>query len=134
MLIILGLLILTIIGAFITVKTEYRHEFISSSAFVVAVVSFIFFFSCSAYIPLNYLLNKNAETASYQQQYESLTYQLENIDTLYANSRANDKKELYNQIQEWNQTIAAGRARHNNLWINWFYPVNFNEFEFIELK
>jgi len=76
----------------------------------------------------------DAKTAELQQTYHSLTYQLENIDTLYGESRANDRKELFNQIQEWNEKVVSGRIYHTNLWTNWLEPINYENFELIELK
>lgn len=76
----------------------------------------------------------NAYTTKLQQTYNSLTYQLENIDTLYGESRANDRKELFNQIQKWNEKIVSGRVYHTNPWTNWLEPVDYGEFELIELK
>ena len=74
------------------------------------------------------------DIAEMKQTYTSLTYQIENIDTLYGNSRANDKKVLYDEIQKWNETIARGQIRHNSLWTNWCYPIDYSQFELIELK
>lgn len=133
MLIILGLLVLSIIFFFIAVKTDYRYEAINIVSTLVGVVCILFFIGLTVTFSIEYCY-KDANTASYQQQYESLTYQLENIDTLYANSRANDRKQLYDQIQKWNQTVAEGRVVHNSLWTSWFQPIDFNKFEFIELK
>lgn len=67
-----------------------------------------------------------------QQRYESLTYQLEN--NLYDNDNDLGKKELYDQIQAWNEDLAEGKAMQHDIWVGAFYPNIFDEFEFIELK
>ena len=74
------------------------------------------------------------DIAKMKQTYTSLTYQMENIDTLYGNSRANDKKALYDEVQKWNETIARGQVKHDSLWTNWCYPIDYSQFELIELK
>lgn len=67
-----------------------------------------------------------------QQQYESLTYQLEN--NLYDNDNDLGKKELYDQIQAWNEDLAEGKATQHDVWVGAFYPNIYDEFDFIELK
>lgn len=79
-------------------------------------------------------LDMPGDIAEMKQTYTSLTYQMENIDTLYGNSRANDKKALYDEVQKWNETIARGQVKHDSLWTNWCYPIDYSQFELIELK
>ena len=67
-----------------------------------------------------------------QQRYESLTYQLEN--NLYDNDNDLGKKELYDQIQTWNEDLAEGKAMQHDIWVGAFYPNIYDEFDFIELK
>ena len=74
-----------------------------------------------------------ATIAKKYQTYEALTYQVEHFNELYENSAANDKKELMDDIKEWNENIASGRISHNNKWINWFSPIDYNQFEYIEM-
>lgn len=64
--------------------------------------------------------------------YDSLTYQLEN--DLYDNDNDLGKKELYNQIQEWNKDLANGKAMTNDPWLGIFWIDAYDEFEFIELE
>ena len=79
------------------------------------------------------MVDMPSDIAKMNQTYNSLVYQLENIDTIYGNSRANDKKALYDDIQEWNETIARGRVKHNSLWLNWMNPIDYDQFELIKL-
>lgn len=64
--------------------------------------------------------------------YDSLTYQLEN--DLYDNDNDLGKKELYNQIQEWNKDLANGKAMTHDPWLGIFWIDAYDEFEFIELE
>lgn len=70
--------------------------------------------------------------ASNEQRYESLVYQVEN--EVYENDNDLGKYDLYNQIREWNEDLAEGKAMQNDFWFGIFYPDIFDEFEFIELK
>ena len=72
-----------------------------------------------------------AEIASNQQIYDSLVYQLEN--DLYDNDNDLGKKELYNQIQEWNKDLAYHKHIQNDLWNGIFYPNIYDQFNYIEL-
>lgn len=69
---------------------------------------------------------------SRQQEYVSLKYQLEN--NMYNNDNELGKKELYNQIQEWNQNLAYDKLAQNDVWIGIFYANVYDQFEFIDLE
>lgn len=74
----------------------------------------------------------DGKIASNEQRYEALVYQVEN--EIYENDNDVGKYELYNQVREWNEDLAKGKAMQNNFWIGIFYPDIFDKFEFIELK
>lgn len=70
--------------------------------------------------------------AEYNARYESLVYQLEN--DLYDNDNDLGKRELYADIQDWNEDLAQYKANQDDLWIGVFIPNIYDQFEFIELK
>lgn len=74
----------------------------------------------------------NGFVAQNQAIYNSLTYQLEN--DLYDNDNDLGKKELYNQIEEWNKDLAVGKTMTHNPWLGIFWIDAYDEFEFIELE
>lgn len=74
----------------------------------------------------------NGFVAKNQAIYDSLIYQLEN--NLYDNDNDLGKKELYNQIQEWNKDLADGKAMTHDPWLGIFWIDAYDEFEFIELE
>ena len=74
----------------------------------------------------------SGKIASYEQRYGSLVFQLEN--NLYDNDNDLGKKELYNQIQSWNENLASGKAMQDNIWLGVFWPDIYDDFEFIELE
>lgn len=74
----------------------------------------------------------NGFVARNQAIYDSLTYQLEN--DLYDNDNDLGKKELYNQIQEWNKDLSEGKAMTHDPWLGIFWIDAYDEFEFIELE
>ena len=66
-----------------------------------------------------------------KQRYESLIYQAEN--NLYENDNDLGKKELANQIQEWNEDLASGKALQDDFWVGIFYADIYDEFNFIPM-
>jgi len=69
--------------------------------------------------------------ASSHQRYDSLMHQVES--GMYNNDNEYGKKELANQVQEWNEDLAEGKALQKNFWVGIFYPNVYDEFEFIPL-
>lgn len=74
----------------------------------------------------------DGKIAANQARYESLVYQYEN--DLYDNDNDLGKKELMNEIREWNEDLARHQKIQDDFWIGIFYPNIFDQFEFIELK
>lgn len=74
----------------------------------------------------------DGQVMSWEQQYDMLTYQLEN--NLYDNDNDIGKKELMNQIQDWNTDLAWYKANQNDLWIGVFIPNVFDQFEYITVR
>lgn len=66
-----------------------------------------------------------------KQRYESLFYQAEN--NLYENDNDLGKKDLVNQIQEWNEDLARGKALQDDFWVGIFYADIYDEFDFIPI-
>ena len=66
-----------------------------------------------------------------KQRYESLIYQAEN--NLYENDNDLGKKELVNQIQEWNEDLAKGKDLQYDFWVGIFYADIYDEFDFIPM-
>ena len=52
---------------------------------------------------------------------------------MYDNDNEIGKKELMNQIQEWNEDLAWYKANQKDFWIGIFIPNVFDQFEFINL-
>ena len=81
---------------------------------------------CSAIFPAPGL------EVQFSQRYESLTYQLKN--NLYDNDNEVGKKQLYDEIRQWNEDVAYGKKMQDNIWVGVFYPHIYDEFELIELE
>lgn len=72
-----------------------------------------------------------AKIEASKQRYDSLVYQAEN--NLYENDNDLGKKDLVNQIQEWNEDLANGKVLQDDFWVGIFIPDIYDEFEFIPM-
>lgn len=73
----------------------------------------------------------DASVAKWETHYESLTYQLEN--NLYDNDNDIGKKELMDEIREWNEDLAYCKEIQRNFWVGIYYPNIYDNLEFIPL-
>ena len=73
----------------------------------------------------------DAQIESNKQRYDSLVYQAEN--NMYDNDNDLGKKELVNQIQDWNEDLARGKVLQDDFWVGIFYANIYDEFAFIPM-
>lgn len=122
----IGLLLL-IIGLSIRAKDNWRDwEFPVTFGIIILVVVAILF--CYSWHNIVY---KEVTYTNYLYTYKSLTYQLEN--DYYNKITYDGRKELMNDILEYNQAIITGRAKHNSFWIGCLYPTDYESLPLIEL-
>lgn len=74
----------------------------------------------------------DATIASKNIEYKSLVYQYEH--DIYDNDNDIGKKELYEEIQNWNISLASTQKLQDDFWVGIYLPNIYDQFEFIELK
>lgn len=98
---------------------------------VIAIIGFIV-----AIIMLIVIIVENTNVDAYvaenQMRYEMLVYQYEN--DIYDNDNDLGKRDLMEDIQEWNEDLAYYREAQDDFWVGIFHPNVYDQFEFIELK
>lgn len=77
-------------------------------------------------------LGNDGYVASMRQRYDALVYQAENH--LYDDDIHVSKKELADQITDWNEDLAKNKTNQKDLWIGIFVPDIYDEFEFIDIS
>ena len=73
-----------------------------------------------------------ADTLKLKNRYDTIYYQVSN--NMYNNDNEIGKKELIDQIMEWNGDIITRKLYSKSIWLNWFYPIDYDQFELIPLE
>lgn len=68
----------------------------------------------------------------HETRYEQLVYEYEN--DIYDNDNDVGKKELMDDIREWNEDLAWNKTMQRDFWIGIFIPNIYDDFEFIEIN
>ena len=117
------------VGDWMYHNTKYDTAWLQAVGGVIASIAAILIIFGIGFIIAGHA-GTEAHIASSNQRYESLVYQLEN--DLYDNDNDLGKKELYNEIREWNEDLAYYQQIQDSFWLGIFYPNVFDQFKFIE--
>ena len=115
----------------IVLEDSYDYGWIGVISMAVSCISGIAVLSMMIAIVICHV-GIEAEIEANKQRYDSLVYQAE--ARLYENDNDVGKKDLANQIQEWNEDLARGKALQNDFWVGIFIPDIYDEFEFIQMS
>lgn len=125
------LAILTVVASIISyiVLNKYDAEGLGIASATIAVFAGLALVVCSI-VSIFIYSSADATTAEYNAERQSLIYQLEN--NLYDNDNDLGKKDLYDQITEYNKDVVSGRELHDKFLTACFYPDIYDDLELIE--
>ena len=109
----------------IGVIRDWNEQLIANS-YVMAIVMALILCILGIVIGINHV-TVSGDTMKLQQEYESLYYQASHH--MYNNENEIGKKELMNQIQEYNAGLVSRKYYSKSPWFNWFYAIDYDQFE-----
>lgn len=127
----LVLLIIILLFALITYQLEENnHEILCIVSCFLTIIFGLVFVILSIGMACEYV-NIDGRIEEYKTEYDSLIYQYKN--DIYDNDNDLGKKELMNDILEWNKDLTYMRNAQDDFWIGIFFADIYDQFKTIEL-
>jgi hypothetical protein len=101
--------------------------------FTIAIVAAVVIFISSIILLISHG-TAGGERARLEAEYETLCWEVENKVYHDGGDDVVGKKELYNQVREWNKNLASNQYYEKNFWVGIFCPDIYSDLQFIELK
>ena len=109
----------------------FKNNRVSDMGIFMSIVGFLAVLASIVIIFFSHM-GLDAKVEKYNARYESLVYQYEN--DIYENDNDLGKKELMDDIQEWNEDLSYYKEIQYDFWLGIYYPNIYDQFEKIELK
>lgn len=118
--------VIIIIAGFVLFTFDWENLGITIS--VIGIFGII----ASVVVLANNYIGIDGYIARMNTRYETLVYQYEN--DIYDNDNDLGKHDLMEDIQRWNEDLAANQKNQHDFWIGIYIPDIYDQFEFVELK
>ena len=119
-----------VISLVIFYKTSDRY-LINAICFTLVLLATIAVVVSLIIMGINYI-GVDGYIAKMNTRYDTLVYQYKT--DIYDNDNDLGKRELMEDIQSWNEDLAANRERQDDFLIGIYWPNIYNQFEFIQLE
>ena len=126
--------IVMVVGIFLIILDAhflYKNNLTFDIGMTMALVGFVAVLTSILIILLSHI-GLDAKVEKHNARYESLVYQYEN--DIYENDNDLGKKELMDDIQEWNEDVSYYKELQYDFWLGIYCPNIYDQFEKIELK
>lgn len=127
----LALLIVSIVLVTLAYKYTKKHYDGASFITICLCIAVILGFAFAAINTASQWIFKDSNTAKFEERYESLYNQA--YYKMFENENDFGKKELANQITEWNEDLAEYKKLKNNIWLSIMYPIDIDQFNKIPI-
>ena len=119
------------LGSWMYDHTNYDTDWLRYTGIFIVVIMLICI-AFSGFLMIDEYGNADAEIAGKKEIYNSLCYQLEN--NLYDNDNDLGKKELYKEIQDWNEDVIYYQNIQDSFWFGPYFPNVYDQLKTIEYE
>ena len=126
--------IVMVVGIFLTILDAhflYKNDLTFDMGATMTIIGFLAVLVSILIILISHI-GLDAKVERCNARYESLVYQYEN--DIYENDNDLGKKELMDDIQEWNEDVSYYKELQYDFWLGIYCPNIYDQFEKIELK
>ena len=126
-------LIVMVVGVLLLILDAYylfENDWAINTGLTMVIIGCAVVLTSIIIISISYI-GLDAKVEQYNARYESLVYQYEN--DIYDNDNDLGKRELIEDIRDWNEDLASRKENQDDLWIGIFIPDVYDQFDFIEL-
>lgn len=134
MMIIIVLMVIAIVLLISAFLVDHFGNCYSDVPWLLRALAIVFVILSVCFAIPAFFVNQCAEssTITYRIQYETLMYQLEN--GAYENMVEYSRKDLMNDIYNYNSHVESGRILSKNPWIGVYYPEDWDNLPLIRLE
>lgn len=110
----------------------YEHDEMITDIGVYITMPFTIIVICMLCIIFCNHINTNAKIMKMQETYRAITYKVESGACRDELGLLN--KEVIDEVQKWNETVAYGKNRQKDFWVGVFYPNIYDQFKTIDYR
>ena len=127
----LFLFVIMVLVGILMIAVSSRYDIMELVGGIAVGLGLIGTVCCVLVVGINHM-GVDATVAKLNTRYDNIMFQYWN--DIYENDNDVGKRELYADIQKWNEELAYNQEIQDDLWVGIFIPDIYDQFEFIELE